>query len=107
MLPYDEKLGVHCQAEGFTEHQVWDFAATGPDQYPLLANFPYFDLYRKQVVKQADLVLAMQLSPDAFTAEQKARNFSLLRGAHGPGLVLVRVQPGGHRGRDRSPGPGL
>jgi alpha,alpha-trehalose phosphorylase len=76
VLPYDEKLGVHCQAEGFTEHQVWDFAATGPDQYPLLANFPYFDLYRKQVVKQADLVLAMQLFPDAFTAEQKDRNFT-------------------------------
>ncbi|HEY7012299.1 MAG TPA: glycosyl hydrolase family 65 protein, partial [Streptosporangiaceae bacterium] len=33
------------------------------------------DLYRKQVVKQADLVLAMQLRSDAFTAEQKARNF--------------------------------
>ena len=61
VLPYDDKLGVHCQAEGFTEHQVWDFAATRPDQYPLLAHFPYFDLYRKQVVKQADLVLAMQL----------------------------------------------
>ena len=76
VLPYDEKLGVHCQAEGFTEHQVWDFAATRPDQYPLLANFPYFDLYRKQVVKQADLVLAMQLFPDAFTAEQKDRNFT-------------------------------
>jgi trehalose/maltose hydrolase-like predicted phosphorylase len=38
--------------------------------------FPYFDLYRKQVVKQADLVLAMQLHPDAFTQEQKARNFA-------------------------------
>ena len=76
VLPYDEKLGVHCQAEGFTAHQVWDFDATRPDQYPLLAHFPYFDLYRKQVVKQADLVLAMQLFPDAFTAEQKARNFS-------------------------------
>jgi alpha,alpha-trehalose phosphorylase len=32
VLPYDEKLGVHCQSEGFTEHQVWDFAATRPDQ---------------------------------------------------------------------------
>jgi alpha,alpha-trehalose phosphorylase len=75
-VPYDEKLGVHPQAERFTEHQVWDFAGTAPDQYPLLSNFPYFDLYRKQVVKQADLVLAMQLRPDAFTEEQKARNFA-------------------------------
>jgi alpha,alpha-trehalose phosphorylase len=76
VLPYDEKLGVHPQAEGFTEHAIWDFAATPPEQYPLLLHFPYFDLYRKQVVKQADLVLAMQLCPEAFTAEQKARNFA-------------------------------
>ena len=34
---------------------------TGPDNYPLLLHYPYFDLYRKQVVKQADLVLAMHL----------------------------------------------
>jgi alpha,alpha-trehalose phosphorylase len=74
-IPYDERLGVHPQAEGFTDHQPWDFAATRPEQYPLLLSFPYFDLYRKQVVKQADLVLAMQLCPEAFTAAQKARNF--------------------------------
>jgi alpha,alpha-trehalose phosphorylase len=41
-----------------------------------LLYFPYFDLYRKQVVKQPDLVLAMHLRGDAFTAEQKARNFA-------------------------------
>jgi alpha,alpha-trehalose phosphorylase len=75
LIPYDVGLRVHPQAEGFTGHQVWDFAATTPDQYPLLLHFPYFNLYRSQVVKQADLVLAMHLCGDAFTAEQKARNF--------------------------------
>ena len=75
VIPYDEALGVHPQAEAFTEHAPWDFEATAPDQYPLLLHFPYFDLYRKQVVKQADLVLAMHLRGDAFTAEQKARDF--------------------------------
>ena len=75
VMPYDAGRGVHCQAEGFTDHQVWDFARTSPDQYPLLAHFPYFDLYRKQVVKQADLTLALQLCPDAFTEEERARNF--------------------------------
>jgi alpha,alpha-trehalose phosphorylase len=74
-IPYDEALRVHPQAEGFTRHQAWNFAQTTADQYPLMLHFPYFDLYRKQVVKQADLVLAMQLCGDAFTAEQKARNF--------------------------------
>ncbi|MDR0344610.1 MAG: family 65 glycosyl hydrolase, partial [Nocardiopsaceae bacterium] len=74
-IPYDDALGVHPQAAGFTGHQVWDFAATPCDHYPLMLHYPYFDLYRKQVVKQADLVLAMQACSDAFTAEQKARNF--------------------------------
>jgi alpha,alpha-trehalose phosphorylase len=75
-IPYDNVLGVHPQAEGFTSHEVWDFAATSADQYPLLLHFPYFDLYRKQVVKQADLVLAMHLRGDAFTEEEKRRNFA-------------------------------
>ncbi|HEV2581759.1 MAG TPA: glycosyl hydrolase family 65 protein, partial [Ktedonobacteraceae bacterium] len=75
-LPYDEHLGVTPQAESFTEHEVWDFAHTTPDMYPLLLHFPYFDLYRKQVIKQADLVLAMQLRGDMFTPELKARNFA-------------------------------
>ena len=76
LIPYDERQGVTPQDESFTEHAVWDFAGTTPDQYPLFLHFPYFDLYRKQVVKQADLVLAMQLQSYAFTAEQKARNFA-------------------------------
>jgi alpha,alpha-trehalose phosphorylase len=74
-VPYDTELGVHPQAERFTKHEEWDFAHTSADQYPLLLHFPYFDLYRKQVVKQADLVLAMLTCGAAFTAAQKARNF--------------------------------
>ena len=76
VIPYDAALGVHMQSEEFTEHAVWDFDATAPDQYPLFLHFPYFDIYRKQVVKQADLVLAMHLCPEAFTADQKPRNFA-------------------------------
>ena len=76
VIPYDERLGVHPQSEGFTCHAIWDFEATRPDQYPLLLHFPYFDLYRKQVIKQADLVLALHLRGDAFTAEEKERDFA-------------------------------
>jgi alpha,alpha-trehalose phosphorylase len=76
LIPYDEELGVHPQAESFTQHELWDFAATAPDQYPLLLHFPYFQLYRKQVVKQADLVLALHMRGDAFSAEEKERNFA-------------------------------
>ncbi|OXY90964.1 glycoside hydrolase family 65 protein [Streptomyces diastatochromogenes] len=75
-IPYNDALGVHEQHAGFTRYQRWDFASTRPDQYPLLLNFPYFDLYRKQVVKQADLVLAMYTCGDRFDDEQVARNFA-------------------------------
>jgi alpha,alpha-trehalose phosphorylase len=76
VIPWDDALGVHPQSEGFTSHQVWDFEHTSPEQYPLLLHFPYFDLYRKQVVKQADLVLALHIFGDAFSDEEKARDFA-------------------------------
>lgn len=75
-VPYNEAFGVHEQSAGFTSFQRWDFDGTSPEHYPLLLHFPYFDLYRKQVVKQADLVLAMLTCGDCFTAEEKARNFA-------------------------------
>ncbi|MGB0437560.1 MAG: glycosyl hydrolase family 65 protein, partial [Mycobacterium sp.] len=71
-IPYDEELGVHPQCEGFTTMREWDFAAT--TDYPLLLHEPYVRLYPAQVIKQADLVLAMQWQSHAFTFEQKARN---------------------------------
>ncbi|MEU6205612.1 glycoside hydrolase family 65 protein [Micromonospora musae] len=74
-LPYDDDVDVHQQVEGFTRLQEWDFLHTPAEKYPLLLHYPYFDLYRKQVVKQADLVLAMHWRGDAFTPEQKLRNF--------------------------------
>lgn len=75
-MPYNDTLGVHEQSAGYTHFQRWDFEATPPENYPLLLHYPYFDLYRKQVVKQADVVLAMLEFPNAFTEEQKARNFA-------------------------------
>ena len=75
-IPYNAELGVHEQHAGFTRFQRWDFAATGPDRYPLMLHYPYFDLYRKQVVKQADLVLAMYLCGSWFDEEHIARNFA-------------------------------
>ncbi|MGW4076148.1 glycoside hydrolase family 65 protein [Streptomyces asiaticus] len=75
-VPYVDALGIHEQSAGYTGLDVWDFKGTPPERYPLMLHFPYFDLYRKQVVKQADLVLAMFLCGDAFERDQKARNFA-------------------------------
>ncbi len=71
-IPYDDELGVHQQCEGFTTFAEWDFEAN--TTYPLLLHEPYVRLYPSQVIKQADLVLAMQFCSHAFTPEQKARN---------------------------------
>ncbi|WP_031090731.1 glycoside hydrolase family 65 protein, partial [Streptomyces sp. NRRL WC-3549] len=79
-IPYNEEIGVHEQHAGFTRHQRWDFAGTGADQYPLMLHFPYFDIYRKQVIKQSDLVLAMYTCGSWFDAhcddDQMAANFA-------------------------------
>ena len=71
-LPYDAELGVHQQSEGFTALPEWDFAAHA--DYPLLLHAPYFDLYRHQVAKQADIGMAMLWFSTRFSAEDKARN---------------------------------
>ncbi|MDH6196959.1 alpha,alpha-trehalose phosphorylase [Mycobacterium frederiksbergense] len=71
-IPFDEELGVHQQCEGFTTLAEWDFSTS--TSYPLLLHAPYVRLYPAQVLKQADLVLAMQWQSHAFTPHQKARN---------------------------------
>ena len=71
-VPYDRKLRVHQQSIGFTQLPEWDFEKSM--RHPLFLYFPYFELYRKQVIKQADLELAMMWFGDAFSAEDAARN---------------------------------
>jgi alpha,alpha-trehalose phosphorylase len=64
------------QDRGSTHRQRWDFAAAARDDaYPLYKHVPYFDLYRKQVVKQADLMLAMHWCGEQFSAAEKAAAF--------------------------------
>ncbi len=75
LIPYAEGRAVHEQHHGFSRFEEWDFDGTEPGDYPLFIHYPYLDLYRRQVVKQADLVLAMMLRSDAFTPEEKLRNF--------------------------------
>jgi trehalose/maltose hydrolase-like predicted phosphorylase len=72
-IPYDEELGVHEQSDGFTTLREWNF--TDNTSYPLLLHEPYVRLYPSQVIKQADVVLAMHWRSNAFTPEQMARNF--------------------------------
>ena len=74
-LPYDNALGIHPQDDSFLSKKVWDFAGTSSDKYPLLLHFHPLVIYRHQVCKQADLLLAMLLLSDQFSLEDKRRNF--------------------------------
>src|SRR5919201_986048 len=75
-MPFNDELGVHEQSAGFTRYERWNFEKTGPDDYPLLLHYTYFELYRKQVIKQADLIVALVVFGDRFTPEEKARAFA-------------------------------
>ncbi len=74
-IPYDERLGIHPQDSTFLELEPWRWDETPPEDYPLLLNYHPLVIYRHQVLKQADVVLAMFLRSENFTIEQKRRNF--------------------------------
>ena len=75
LLPYDEPLQIHAQDDSFLSKKVWDFANTPKENYPLLLNYHPMVIYRHQVCKQADVVLALLLLSDQFTLEDKRRDF--------------------------------
>jgi len=74
-VPYDEKLKIIPQDDNFLDREPWDFRNTPQDRYPLLLFYHPLNIYRKQVIKQADVVLAMFLLGDVFPPEMKKRNF--------------------------------
>jgi len=74
-LPYDDNLGIHPQDASFLDLEPWDFDGTPPDKYPLLLHFHPLVIYRHQVLKQADVVLAMYLRSEHFDLDQRRRNF--------------------------------
>lgn len=74
-IPYDEKRQIHPQDDNFLERDRWDFDNTPIDKYPLLLHFHPLVIYRHQVIKQADVVMALFLLGHQFTHDEKRRNF--------------------------------
>ena len=74
-VPFDEERGIHPQDETFLDREPWDLDATPRDKFPLLLHYHPLVIYRHQVLKQADIVLAMFLLGNEFSEEQKRRNF--------------------------------
>jgi alpha,alpha-trehalose phosphorylase len=75
-VPYDARRGVHPQDASFLDREVWDLEATPEDRFPLLLHYHPLVIYRHQVIKQADVVLAMFLLGDEFDADAKAANYA-------------------------------
>ena len=74
-IPFDDHLGIHPQDFHFLDREVWDLDNTPLDKRPLLLNYHPLVIYRFQVLKQADVVLALFLQGDQFTPEQKRADF--------------------------------
>jgi len=74
-IPFDDFLGIHPQDLHFLEREVWDLANTPLAKRPLLLHYHPLVIYRFQVLKQADVVLALFLQGELFTAEQKRADF--------------------------------
>ena len=74
-IPFDEGLGIHPQDDFFLDREVWDLSRTPDELRPLMLHYHPLVIYRFQVLKQADVVLAMFLQGDRFTPEEKRANF--------------------------------
>ncbi len=74
-IPRDEALGIHPQDSQFLEREVWDLPNTPPEKLPLLLHYHPLVIYRFQVLKQADVVLALFLQGEHFTDEEKRADF--------------------------------
>lgn len=74
-IPYDHGTGIHPQDSHFLDREVWDLSSTPADRRPLLLHYHPLVIYRFQVIKQADVVLALFLQGDHFTLEEKRADF--------------------------------
>jgi alpha,alpha-trehalose phosphorylase len=74
-IPFDAATGIYPQDDSFLDLEPWDFKNTPPDRYPLLLFYHPLNIYRHQVIKQADVLLAMFQLGHEFSLETKKRNF--------------------------------
>lgn len=75
-LPFDQQRNLHPQDDSFLDKEVWDVANHPAEKSPLLLHYHPLVIYRFQVLKQADVILAMLLGDNDFTQEQKRGNLA-------------------------------
>ena len=79
-LPYDEELRINPQDDSFLSKKKWHLANTPEENFPLLLHYHPLHLYRHQVCKQADTVLAHFIFEDAQDEETIRNSFLYYEG---------------------------
>ena len=74
-LPFDKELGIHPQDDTFLTKKKWDMVNTPKEKHPLLLHYHYLVIYRHQVCKQADVVLAIFLLGNQFALSEKKNDY--------------------------------
>jgi len=75
LLPIEPALGVFAQDDGFLHKPHWPHPIDGDGTRPLLLDCHPLTLYRHQVCKQADVVMALVLAGDGLDTAIKRRSF--------------------------------
>lgn len=79
-LPYSEQYRINAQDDSFLSKPRWPADRMAPDNFPLLLHYHPLTIYRYQVAKQADTMLADYLFPADLDAEQLAREYDYYEG---------------------------
>ncbi|MEO5851539.1 MAG: glycosyl hydrolase family 65 protein [Nocardioides sp.] len=74
-IPFDDKVGIHPQDSHFLDREMWDLRHTPQSVRPLLLHHHPLVIYRFQVLKQSDVVLALFLQGEEFSVAEKKANF--------------------------------
>ncbi|KMK53147.1 Alpha,alpha-trehalose phosphorylase [Fructobacillus sp. EFB-N1] len=74
-FPMNAQYQINAQDDSFFSKPVWPFNKTPKTKYPLLLHYHPLNIYRYQVNKQADTILADFLFPETITDSQLRREF--------------------------------
>lgn len=74
-LPGDPETGICWQDDSFAQKKPLEIRSIPAEKLPIADHMHFLTLYRHQVLKQADTLLAMMVQSDRFSDETVRRNF--------------------------------
>ncbi|MCI1985143.1 MAG: glycoside hydrolase family 65 protein [Lactobacillus sp.] len=74
-LPEDAELGIFVQHDGYLDKDLRPASALDPAERPLNQHWSWDKILRSPFIKQADVLQGIYYLDDAFTMDQKRRNF--------------------------------